>query len=180
MKTKEITKIAIMISIIIVLGFFPPIPIGLLPVPIVIQNAGFMLSGLLLGKKNGTISTVLFLLLVALGFPLLAGGRGGLMVFFSVTAGYLIAYPFASFLIGWMTEKFNPNNKRVFAAFVITFLFGVVFIDFLGAVGISLISNVSLSNSLIASLAFIPGDIIKAFITAILARRISKTLNKKG
>lgn len=180
MKTKEITKIAIMISIIIVLGFFPPIPIGLLPVPIVIQNAGFMLSGLLLGKKNGTISTVLFLLLVALGFPLLAGGRGGLMVFFSVTAGYLIAYPFASFLIGWMTEKFNPNNKGIFAAFVITFLFGVVFIDFLGAVGISLISDVSLSSSLIASLAFIPGDIIKAFITAILARRISKILNKKG
>ncbi|MBO0475232.1 biotin transport system substrate-specific component [Enterococcus sp. DIV0840] len=176
MKTKDITKIAIMISIIIVLGFFPPIPISLLPVPIVIQNAGFMLSGLLLGKRNGTIATMLFLVLVAIGFPLLAGGRGGLMVFFSITAGYLVAYPFATFLIGWMTEKFNPNNEKIMYSFGITFLFGALFIDFFGALGVSLLSDVSLSKSLIASLAFIPGDTVKAFITAVLAKRISKIL----
>ncbi|MGX7243486.1 biotin transporter BioY [Enterococcus quebecensis] len=180
MKTKDITKIAIMIGIIIVLGFFPPIPISLLPVPIVIQNAGFMLSGLLLGKKNGTIATLLFLLLVAFGFPLLAGGRGGMIVFFSITAGYLVAYPFAAFMIGWMTERFNPDNKKLSYAFGITFLLGALFIDFLGAVGVSLLSDVSLSKSLIASLAFIPGDTVKAFVTAILAQRISKALGQRG
>lgn len=176
MKTKDITKIAIMISIIIILGFFPPIPIGLLPVPIVIQNAGFMLSGLLLGKKNGTIASVLFLVLVALGFPLLAGGRGGMTVFFSITAGYVWAYPCAAFIIGWMSEKFNPNNQKVVYGFIITFLFGALFIDFCGAVGVSLLSNVKLSKSMIASLAFIPGDTIKAFVTAVLAKRITKSL----
>ena len=180
MKTKDITKIAIMISIIVVLGFFPPIPISLLPVPIVIQNAGFMLSGLLLGKKNGTIATLLFFLLVALGFPLLAGGRGGLMVFFSITAGYLAAYPLATFLIGWMTEKFNPNNQNILYSFGITFLFGALFIDFCGALGVSFLSDVSLSKSLIASLAFIPGDTVKSFITAILAQRIVKALMQRG
>ncbi|EOH98985.1 hypothetical protein UAY_02254 [Enterococcus moraviensis ATCC BAA-383] len=179
MKTKDITKIAIMISIIIVLGFFPPIPISLLPVPIVIQNAGFMLAGLLLGKKNGTIATLLFLLLVAIGFPILAGGRGGMTVFFSITAGYLYAYPFATFLIGWLSEKFNPNNQNTAYAFGITFLFGALFIDFCGAVGVSILSDVSLSKSLIASLAFIPGDTIKAFLTAVIAKRISKSLGKR-
>lgn len=180
MKTKDITKIAIMISIIIVLGFFPPIPISLLPVPIVIQNAGFMLSGLLLGKKNGTIATLLFLLLVAVGFPLLAGGRGGMTVFFSVTAGYLFAYPIATFMIGWLTKRFNPNNQNSMYGFGITFLFGALFIDFCGAVGVSLLSDVSLSNSLLASLAFIPGDTIKAFLTVFIAKRISKSLAKRG
>lgn len=176
MKTKDITKVAIMISIIIVLGFFPPIPISLLPVPIVIQNAGFMLSGLLLGKKNGTIATLLFLLLVAIGFPILAGGRGGMTVFFSITAGYLFAYPFATFCIGWLSEMFNPNNQNFTYALGITFLFGVVFIDFCGAVGVSLLSDVSLSDSLIANLAFIPGDTIKVLITVFIAKRISKSL----
>ncbi|WP_207695458.1 biotin transport system substrate-specific component [Enterococcus sp. DIV0212c] len=176
MKTKDITKIALMISIIIVLGFFPPIPISLLPVPIVIQNAGFMLSGLLLGKKNGTIATLLFLCLVAIGFPLLAGGRGGMSVFFGISAGYLFAYPFATFLIGWVSEKLNPNNQNLSYGFVITFLFGALFIDFCGAIGVSLLSDVSLSKSLIASIAFIPGDTIKAFFAAIIAKRISNSL----
>lgn len=179
MKTKDITKIAMMISIIIILGFFPPIPISLLPVPIVIQNAGFMLSGLLLGKKNGTIATVLFLLLVAIGFPILAGGRGGMTVFFGITAGYLCAYPLATYFIGWMSEKFNSNNQNVWYAFAITFLFGALFIDFFGAVGVSILSDVSLPKSLIASVAFIPGDAIKAFLTAIIAKRISKTLGQR-
>ncbi|WP_086312192.1 biotin transport system substrate-specific component [Enterococcus sp. 7F3_DIV0205] len=179
MKTKDITQIAIMISIIIVLGFFPPIPISLLPVPIVIQNAGFMLSGLLLGKKNGTIATLLFLLLVGIGFPILAGGRGGMTVFFGITVGYLLAYPFATFFIGWMTEKFNPHNQNIAYGFGITLLFGALFIDFCGAIGVSLLSNVSLSKSLLGSLAFIPGDAIKAFMTAFVAKRISKSLSKR-
>ncbi|EOL43728.1 biotin transporter BioY [Enterococcus caccae] len=179
MKTKDITKIAIMISIIIVLGFFPPIPIGLLPVPIVIQNAGFMLSGLLLGKKNGTIATLLFLVLVAIGFPVLAGGRGGVTVFLGITAGYLFAYPFATFLIGWANEKFNPNNQNVIYAFGISFVFGALFIDLCGAIGMTLLSDMSLSKSLIANLTFIPGDTVKAFLTAFIAQRISKSLSQR-
>lgn len=180
MKTKDITKIAIMISIIIVLGFFPPIPIGLLPVPIVIQNAGFMISGLVLGKKNGTIATLLFLLLVAIGFPILAGGRGGMSVFFSITAGYLYAYPFATFFIGWLNERFNPNHQNIWIAFGIAFLFGAVFIDFFGAVGVSVLSDASLSTSIMGNLAFIPGDTIKAFLAAFIAKRISKALVQRG
>ncbi|OTN89814.1 hypothetical protein A5819_002312 [Enterococcus sp. 7E2_DIV0204] len=179
MKTKDITRIAIMISIIIVLGFFPPIPLGLLPVPIVIQNAGFMLSGLLLGKKNGTIATLLFLLLVAIGFPILAGGRGGIAVFLGITAGYLFAYPFATFLIGWASERVNPYNQNIFWGFGITLLFGALFIDFCGAVGMSILSDMSLSKSLMANLAFIPGDTIKAFLTAFIAQRISKSFDQR-
>jgi biotin transport system substrate-specific component len=176
LKTKEITRIALMISIIIVLGFFPPIPISLLPVPIVIQNAGIMLCGLLIGKKNGTIATLLFLLLVALGLPILAGGRGGLAVFFNITAGYIYAYPFSVFLIGWVSEKFNVKNQKLGYGFIITFVFGALFIDICGAIGVSILSGVGLLQSLAGSLAFIPGDGIKAFVAALIAQRLSKML----
>lgn len=75
-----------------------------------------------------------------------------------------------------MSEKLNPNNQNLSYGFVITFLFGALFIDFCGAIGVSLLSDVSLSKSLIASIAFIPGDTIKAFFAAIIAKRISNSL----
>ena len=176
MKTREITQVAIMISIIIVLGLFPPIPIAILPVPIILQNTGFMLSGLLLGKRNGTIASILFLLLVAVGCPFLTGGSGGMGVFFNVTAGYLYAYPVSTFLIGWMTEKFNSNNQSERRSFLIVFIFGVLLIDFFGALGVSLISKIPLSESLIASLIFVPGDTIKAVLSVLIAKRVKGTI----
>lgn len=169
-----------MLSIIILLGFFPPLPIGILPVPIVLQNTGFMLSGLLLGRRNGLLTTLLFLLLVAMGFPILAGGRGGIGVFFGVTAGYIYAYPFATYLIGWLTERLNARNQNIWLAFGITFLFGALFVDFCGALGVTFNSNVSLGNSLLATLVFIPGDTIKALLSAVIAHQLAKSLVRKG
>ena len=49
MKTKNVALIAMMTAIIIVLGFVPPIPLGFIPVPIVLQNMGIMLAGAILG-----------------------------------------------------------------------------------------------------------------------------------
>ncbi|GAF36427.1 substrate-specific component BioY of biotin ECF transporter [Lentilactobacillus farraginis DSM 18382 = JCM 14108] len=40
MKIREVTEIALMTAVIIVLGLIPPIPLGFIPVPIVLQNLG--------------------------------------------------------------------------------------------------------------------------------------------
>ena len=61
MKAKDITQIALMTAVIVILGMFPGIPLGFIPVPIVLQNMGVMLAGALLGPKKGTISVALFL-----------------------------------------------------------------------------------------------------------------------
>ncbi|MCV3322590.1 biotin transporter BioY, partial [Pediococcus ethanolidurans] len=44
-----------MVAILIILGFFPGISLGFIPVPIVLQNMGVMMSGELLGPRYGTI-----------------------------------------------------------------------------------------------------------------------------
>ena len=54
MKAKDITQIALMTAVIVILGMFPGIPLGFIPVPIVLQNMGVMLAGALLGPKKGT------------------------------------------------------------------------------------------------------------------------------
>ena len=74
MKAKDITQIALMTAVIVILGMFPGIPLGFIPVPIVLQNMGVMLAGALLGPKKGTISVALFLILVAIGMPFMSGG----------------------------------------------------------------------------------------------------------
>ena len=88
MKTKSTVLIAMMIAIIIALGFIPGIPLGFIPVPIILQNMGIMLAGALLGPKRGFLAVLIFLLLVALGLPVLSGGHGNMAVFIGPSAGY--------------------------------------------------------------------------------------------
>ncbi|WP_367618773.1 biotin transporter BioY, partial [Yaniella sp.] len=64
-------------------------------VPITLQSLGVMLAGAVLGPWRGAASMGLLILGVAIGLPLLAGGRGGIGVFVSPTAGYLIGYVIA-------------------------------------------------------------------------------------
>lgn len=93
MAIKELTRTALMLAVIIVLGLFPGLPVGFLPVPIVLQNFGIMLAGEVLGAKQGTLAAGLFLVLVALGFPFLSGGHGGMASLFGPTGGALLAGP---------------------------------------------------------------------------------------
>lgn len=75
MKTRTTTYIALMVALLIVLGFIPGIPLGFIPVPIVLQNLGVMLAGALLGSRKGFLAVAIFLLLVAIGAPFLPGSR---------------------------------------------------------------------------------------------------------
>lgn len=59
-----------------VLGLIPPIALAITPVPITLQSLGVMLAGGLLGSRLGALSQLIFLLIVGVGAPLLAGGRG--------------------------------------------------------------------------------------------------------
>ncbi|SUM34506.1 BioY family protein [Staphylococcus gallinarum] len=59
------------------------------------------MAAIILGRKYGTISVIVLLLLVAAGLPLLSGGRGGIGVFAGPSAGFLFMYPVVAFLIGF-------------------------------------------------------------------------------
>ncbi|MEY3633571.1 MAG: hypothetical protein RI937_1769, partial [Pseudomonadota bacterium] len=77
--TRDLVRIALFAALIAVLGLIPkfdlPFAAG---VPITAQTMGVMLAGLFLGARNGFLAIVLFLFVVALGAPVLSGGRGGL------------------------------------------------------------------------------------------------------
>ena len=101
MSTKDTVYIALFAALTAALGLFPPIVMPIAAgVPITAQTLGVMLAGGVLGAKRGALAMLLFLVLVAIGLPLLAGGRGGPAVFVGPSGGFLVGWVVAAYVIG--------------------------------------------------------------------------------
>ncbi len=167
MKTKDMVFAALFAAFIGVLGMVPPIPLGFIPVPITAQTLGVMLAGSFLGKKTAGLSLLLFIVLVALDMPLLSGGRGGLPALLGPSAGYILSWPAAAFLIGYTTEKVWSRLKA-WKIIAINFVFGVLFVSMIGAPVMALVTHTSILAGLAGAVAFLPGDCLKAVIAAVI------------
>jgi biotin transport system substrate-specific component len=166
MRIQDIVYIALFAALMAVLGLIPMISLGVVPVPITAQSLGPMLAGSILGARRGALAILLFVLLVAMGLPLLAGGRGGLGVFVGPSAGFIIAYPLAALVVGTLTQRFweRLTFTKALAANV---LGGIVV---LYAVGVPVLVAVTRSpDAALASAVFLPGDLLKACLAAFIA-----------
>ena len=175
MKTKDMVYAALFAALIAVLGLIPPIPLPFIPVPITAQTLGVMLAGGFLGKKLGGLSALLVVVLVALGAPILSGGRGGLSVIAGPTGGFLLSWPVAAFVIGYLTEKVWAN-PRFWKLFLINMIGGLVVVYLIGAPYLAFISDIPVGTAILSSAVFFPGDIIKALIATFICIQV-KTIS---
>lgn len=84
-----------------------------LPVPMTLQTPFVLLAGALLGARLGAWSQLLYLAAGAAFLPVFANGMGGLpYLWFSPTAGYLIAFPIAAFVVGALLARGRPSFLR--------------------------------------------------------------------
>jgi biotin transport system substrate-specific component len=169
MRVNDIVFIALFAAITAALGLAPPITLPVIPVPITAQTLGVILAGSILGAWRGGLALLLFIALVAAGLPVLSGGRGGLgVLLFSPSAGFLLAFPVAAFVIGWLTERVW-RRFDLLRAFLINVVGGVGVVYAIGIPGVALIGDLSLVQAAAGSAVFIPGDLIKAGIAALAA-----------
>lgn len=168
---KNLTHIALFAALIAVLGLVPKIDL-LAGVPITAQSLGVMLCGTVLGAKRGASAVLLFLALVAVGLPLLSGGRGGLGVFASPSVGFLIGFPVAAFVAGLVVEKWTAAIGV--AAFVGAILGGIVALYAFGIPGMAVMLGKSLPEAAVLATPFLPGDLIKAGLAALVTRAIAQ------
>jgi biotin transport system substrate-specific component len=174
MNTKDIVLVALFAALMAALGVIPQItlPLG---VPITAQSMGVMLAGALLGAKRGGLAIALFLGLVALGLPLLAGGRGGAGVFFGASGGFLIGFVVGAFVIGLLFDR--HKTQPAFLLSLIYILVGGIGVVYLfGVPWLAQIAELSLGQALVGSAAFLPGDCVKAVLTALIAREVRKAI----
>jgi biotin transport system substrate-specific component len=172
LETRNLVRIALLAAFIAALGLLPrldlPIAAG---VPITAQTLGVMLAGLLLGARNGALAVALFLFVVALGAPFLAGGRGGVGVFFGPTAGYLVGWMFGAFATGWLMNAL-PLRSRFARAITASLVGGVLVIYAFGIPYLAFAARLDLWKALVAGSVFMPGDVLKAVAAALIVRSL--------
>lgn len=168
---RNLVRIALFAALIAALGTIPKIDMGF-GVPITAQSLGIMLCGTILGARNGALAVLLFLALTALGLPLLAGGRGGIGVFASPSVGFLVGFPIAAFVTGWLMgwqkelSVIGTFNAAVFGGIATLYLFGVP--------GIALMAGKPLVEAFWSSMVFVPGDVIKAAIAGLVTVAVAR------
>lgn len=169
---KNIAYIALFAALIAVLGLIPKITLAF-GVPITAQSLGVMLCGTVLGARRGALAVLLFLLLVAMGLPLLAGGRGGLGVFASPTVGFLVGFPVAALVTGWIVETWRSAPLGPVAGLA-SIIGGVVVLYAFGIAGMSVVMGKTLTEAAMLVTAFIPGDLLKAGIAGMLTASLAR------
>lgn len=168
---RNLTHIALFAALVAVLGLVPAItlPGG---VPVTAQSLGIMLCGTVLGARRGALAVLLFLALVALGLPLLSGGRGGLGVFAGPSVGFLLGFPLAALVAGLVMERWSaPIGPAAFAGAV---LGGIVVLYPLGALGWALMLGKSVAEVQVFLLGFLPGDLVKAVLAGLITRGLAQ------
>lgn len=169
---RDSAYVALFAAITAVLGLVPRIDLGL-TVPITAQSMSPMLAGSILGAKRGFLALALFLLLVAAGLPLLAGGRGGMAYFFGPSAGYLWSWPFAAALIGWLTQQVW-QKLTFFKSLLINIMGGILLVHACGIPVLAYVNGLTLQAAFLADLYFIPGDLLKAALAAAAAMFVKR------
>ncbi len=77
------------------------------PVPITLQTAAVLASGLILGARRGAAAQAAYLLAGAAGLPVFAELKGGAPWLVGPTGGYLLAFPLVAALAGWAASRWQ-------------------------------------------------------------------------
>jgi biotin transport system substrate-specific component len=86
------------------------------PVPYTLQTMVVLLSGAFLGARNGAASQLAYLTAGAVGLPVFSGGAWGILPFLGPSGGYLLAFPLAAAVAGFLVGE-RPALLRTFLAF---------------------------------------------------------------
>jgi biotin transport system substrate-specific component len=169
--SRDLALVAMFAGIVAALGVVPAFTPPGFPVPITAQTLGVMLAGAVLGARRAGMALLLFLVLVAVGLPLLAGGRGGLAAFVSPSAGFLVAFPVAAWVVGRLTEL-GGTTYRLPWGLAANLLGGIVVMYVFGVAGIALLGDVPVAVAAASVWIFLPGDLAKAVVAAVVARGV--------
>ena len=136
-----------------------------------------LLAGAFLGAKNGAYSQILYLGLGVLGFPVFAqipDTAIGFARLFGPTGGYLLSYPLAAFVVGYLVGKNKSYINFVFSMFVAD-----VFILLLGSLYLGIFFLGDIVKGLeTGAVVFLLWEVVKVFAGASIYFGVSKRHKK--
>lgn len=108
-----VAKTVFVLAGTLILALASRISVPMIPVPITMQTFAITMIGALYGWRLGAVTVLAWLGEAAIGFPVLAGGAGGIAPFMGPTAGYLASFPIIAALVGWLAERGWSGNRVV-------------------------------------------------------------------
>jgi biotin transport system substrate-specific component len=140
------------------------IPLVFTPVPLSLAPFAVVLLGLTLGPATAFASLCLYLTEGAAGFPVFSPlGPGGIPQLLGPTGGYLLSYPFAAALAGYLYHR----RRRSFTLGIFSAGAASLLILLVGGSWLKLLTHMDIRVILDqAILPFLPGDILKVFAAA--------------
>ncbi len=173
MKTKVLIRVSLLVALIAIGGKI------VIPVPIVgyftLQLTFVLLAGILLGKRNGAIAASIYCFGGLLGIPWFAAG-GGISYVLRPTFGFIVAFIFASYLVGYFRERSASMASLIFGAVIATIMVWVLGVIYLWGINTLYLGT---------SIAFIPlvlsifsvsfyADLLLTIPVALVGKRVIK------
>ncbi len=143
------------------------VPLPGTPVPMTLQPLAVLLAGGLLGQRRGAAAMVVYLLLGAAGLPVFTPfGAPGLLRLFGPTGGYLLAFPVAAALVGWMVAR-RPGWTGLVAGP----LAGMLAVHLGGMAQLLVLTGSGRAALAAGAIPFVVGDTVKVLVAALALRR---------
>jgi len=163
--------------VIAAFALIPPIP---MPggVPMTLQTFAVPLAGVVLGAKKGTLSVLIYIMLGAFGAPVFQGMNGGFGVIFGPTGGFILAFPLMALMagIGASSVEFNVRST---VKQVLWLVMGAVALYTIGMFWFVFIMSADIRTAFTACvLPFVPTEIIKIIMAAVIGRAVKLALTK--
>jgi biotin transport system substrate-specific component len=170
---RDMAQVAVFAALIAALGLAGAITVGFSGVPITLQTLGVILAGAVLGPRKGVIAVAVFIALTLIGLPLLSGGRTGLTALAGPSAGYLVGWIPAVFVIGLLTVRILPKYPVVLGLLA-NAIGGIVVVYIFGTIGLLLRTDLSVWAAVSTNFAFVPGDLVKVVIATVVAKSVHR------
>ena len=160
------------------------VPLGFTPVPLVLQDMIVLLGGAALGSRLGMFAQIVYLAAGIAGLPVFAASPvlpQGPLRLLGPTGGYLLGYPFAAFLTGYLAERgfdrrYLTSVLAMAAGLAVVFVFGVTWLALFArpaAVGL----DAALRTGFFP---FVLGDIVKICLGAAVLPGAWKLLGRQA
>ncbi len=140
------------------------------PVPYTLQTMLVLLSGAFLGARNGAISQVLYLAAGVFGAPVFSSAGYGPAVLLGPTGGYLLAFPAAAGVVGYVIRA-----RRTLPWAFLAMAIGLVLVFTCGTIQLYAVVFRNWSRAFTAGfLIFSWWDLLKLSAAAMIYHEVSK------
>jgi biotin transport system substrate-specific component len=173
-RTRSLTKMALCVALMAISSYLA-FPLPFTPTMVVGTTIIVNMTAFVLKPGDAALVVIAWLMIGAIGVPVLPGGTAGLGRLAGPTGGFYVAFVVSAWLMSKMLNGSNSFRKMVFLGIAA----GMPVIYIGGCISMYLVAHMNVWATLVAAVfPFIFGDVVKVVAGAFLATRINAFLKK--